>query len=77
MALQTSGAHLGLHSPLTKFAVANTFWGVDAAFRYGDRTILTSAPGVFDTGTTLFGLATGKLLRDCDSKIVQSPHLHF
>jgi hypothetical protein len=64
MALEISGAHLGLHSPLATSASANAYWGTDAAFRYGDVTILQSTSGVFDTGTTLLGLATGKLLRD-------------
>jgi hypothetical protein len=64
MALESSGAHLGLHSPLAKSAPANTYWSADAAFLYGNKTILKSTSGVFDTGTTLLGLATGKLLRD-------------
>ena len=66
MALEISGAHSVLCSALSKFSPANTYWSVDAAFGYvhGKTTIIKSGPGVFDTGTTLFGLATGKLLRD-------------
>jgi hypothetical protein len=64
MALEIYGAHLGLHSPLAKSSPANAYWSTDATFLYGDQPIFNSAPGVFDTGTTLFGLATGKLLRD-------------
>ena len=63
MTIKTPGAYLGLHSPLSASAPANTFWSVDAFLRYGNTTFLETAPGVFDTGTTLFGLATGKLLR--------------
>jgi saccharopepsin len=64
MALETSGAHLSLHSPLSDSAPANTYWSVDAAIQYGDTTILKRDSGVFDTGTSLFGLATSMLLRD-------------
>jgi hypothetical protein len=64
MAPQIYGAHLGLHSPLANSAPANTYWSADAAFRYGNTTVLISTSGVFDTGTALLGLATGKLLRD-------------
>lgn len=64
MALEISGAHLGLHSPPATSASADVFWSADAAFRYGDSTILNTASGVFDTGSTLLGLATGKLLHD-------------
>jgi hypothetical protein len=60
MALEISGVHLGLHSPLSKSTPANTYWSVDAAVGYGNENILKMAPGVFDSGTTLFGLATGK-----------------
>ena len=64
MALDTPGAHLDLHSPLSKSVPANTYWSVDGTVLYGDTPILSNAAGIFDTGTTLFGLATGKLLRD-------------
>ena len=66
MVLEISGAHSVLCSALAKSSPAKTFWSVDAALEYldGNTTILKSGPGVFDTGTTLFGLATGKLLRD-------------
>lgn len=64
MALEISGAHIGLHSPLANSAPANAYWSADAAFRYGNTTVLMRSSGVFDTGTTLLGLATGKLLRD-------------
>ena len=50
------------------------YWGVDASFRYGNGsgnnapvTILDTTAGVIDTGTSLIGLGTGKLLRDFDS----------
>jgi hypothetical protein len=50
------------------------YWGVDASFRYGNAsgnnvpvTILDTTAGVIDTGTSLIGLGTGKLLRDFDS----------
>jgi hypothetical protein len=62
--LEISGAHLGLHSPLATSEQADVFWSTDAAFRYGNTTILSTTSGVFDTGSTLLGLATGKLLRD-------------
>jgi hypothetical protein len=64
MTLEIPGAYLGLHSPFATSAPANAYWSADAAFRYGDETILETTSGVFDTGTTLLGLATGKLLRD-------------
>ena len=64
MALEISGAHLGLHSPLSEAVSANAFWSVDGALRYGNRTIFDRAPGIFDTGSSLLGLATGELLRD-------------
>jgi hypothetical protein len=69
MALETFDAHLGLHSPLSESVPANTYWSVDAAVQYGNRTILSRAPGVFDSGTALFGLATGNFVT-CDSKII-------
>ena len=60
MALEISGVHLGLHSHRATSASTNVYWGTDAAFRYGNTTILKRTSGVFDTGTTLLGLATGK-----------------
>jgi hypothetical protein len=64
MALETSCSQLGLHSPHSKSALLDQYWSVDATFRYGNEFILINASGVFDTGTTLFGLATGKSFRD-------------
>ena len=62
MALETSGSYFGLYSPPSKNASLNAYWSADATFRFDNQTILNDAPGVFDTGSTLFGLATGKLL---------------
>jgi hypothetical protein len=63
MALEISGVHLGFHSALATSDSDKVFWGTDAAFQYGNTTILGSTSGVFDTGSTLLGLETGKLLR--------------
>ena len=63
MALEISGAHPVLRSAPAKSSPANMYWSVEAAFKYGSNTtILKSAPGIFDTGTTLLGLATGMSL---------------
>lgn len=63
MALENFLAHLILHSSPAKSAQASVFWSAEAAFLYGNTTILESTSGVFDTGSTLLGLATSKLLR--------------
>jgi hypothetical protein len=57
---------LACNSPVTKKYPSSRYWGVNAAVRYGDKTknstILKTTAGIVDTGTTLLGLATGKLL---------------
>jgi cathepsin E len=61
---------MGLRSPLTKTAPSSFFWGIDASLQYGNGNgngsvnILNTTAGIVDTGTTLLGLSTGKLLRD-------------
>lgn len=63
-------AHPNLRSPLTKTAPSSFFWGIDASLQYGNGNgngsvnILNITAGIVDTGTSLLGLATGKLLRD-------------
>ena len=64
MALQILGSHLGLYSPPSNNASLNLHWSTDATFKYGNRIILSDAPGVFDTAINRFGLATGRLLHD-------------
>ncbi|KAI0279620.1 acid protease [Russula aff. rugulosa BPL654] len=44
--------------PLSEAVSANAFWSVDGALRYGNKTIFDRAPGIFDTGSSLLGLAT-------------------
>jgi len=44
--------------PLAKSDPANAFWSAESAFYYGEELLFNNAPGVFDTGTVLFGLAT-------------------
>lgn len=55
-------AHLHLlhRRPITSTSPASQFFGISQSVRYGASTkLLTNAPGIFDTGTTLVLLATG------------------
>ena len=70
MTVEITLAHLDLRSPLTKTPPSSFFWGIDASLQYGNGNgngsvnIFNTTAGIVDTGTTLLGLATGKLLRD-------------
>lgn len=44
--------------PIATDPSTNEYWSADATFQYGDTTILKSTSGIFDTGSTLLGLAT-------------------
>jgi hypothetical protein len=77
-------AHVVLCSPLTHTYPASKFWGINASFKYGNDScsaaILNSTAGFVDTGTTLIGLAPGRLLRDSDfypNMWTESYHLRY
>ncbi|KAF8808106.1 aspartic protease [Phlegmacium glaucopus] len=48
-------------TPLTTVSPSNLFWGINQSILYGTTTILSSAPGIVDTGTTLVLIATNAL----------------
>ena len=85
MVIKDCCAHLGLHSPVTKTFPSSMYWGVDASFIYGNAsgdkapvTILDTTAGLIDTGTSLIGLSTGKLLREFDfSQIRELSHITY
>ena len=72
MTLGISVAHLDFRSPVTNTAPSSFFWGIDASLQYGNTNgsgsvdILKTTAGIVDTGTSLLGLTTGKLLHDSD-----------
>ncbi|EKM77225.1 hypothetical protein AGABI1DRAFT_93597 [Agaricus bisporus var. burnettii JB137-S8] len=51
-------------SPVTSTQPASFFWGIDQSVRYGaSNTILSTAAGIVDTGTTLVLLASDAIAR--------------
>ncbi|KAI0656632.1 acid protease [Cubamyces menziesii] len=49
-------------SPITRTSPSSLFFGIEQSVRYGQTTtLLTGNPGIFDSGTTLILLATGKM----------------
>lgn len=50
-------------APITATSPANTFWGIDASFTYGNTEILSSTAGIVDSGTTLLLLATDAFIK--------------
>ncbi|KAF8801895.1 aspartic protease [Phlegmacium glaucopus] len=45
-------------APITAATLAKKYWGIDQSILYGTTTILSSNPGIVDTGTTLTLIAT-------------------
>ncbi|KAF8808105.1 acid protease [Phlegmacium glaucopus] len=48
-------------TPITTVSPSKLFWGINQSIRYGTTTILSSTPGIVDTGTTLVLIATNAL----------------
>jgi hypothetical protein len=39
---------------------ASDYWGIDQSISYGSTPILSTTAGIFDSGTTLILIASGK-----------------
>jgi cathepsin E len=46
------------YASITKSSPADTFWGFDASFAYGTKSLQSTTAGIIDHGTTLILLAT-------------------
>lgn len=46
--------------PITTTSPASKYWGFDMSITYGGNTILSTNPGIIDTGTIYLYLASGK-----------------
>ncbi|KAG1737825.1 acid protease [Suillus paluster] len=46
------------YTPITSSSPASTYWGIDQSIDYGDSNLLSSVPGIVDTGTVLILIAS-------------------
>ena len=75
--LQVVHTLVRLDRPGTMTASAKEFWDINQSVRYGAyTTILSTAVGIVDTGTTLILIATGERAADLHQMLKHLVDLH-